>query len=116
MDMDMACRKALPSMSCFYCGKPGHFSKDCLDHFDVQTFSVEDLKEILAIQIAEHDVALSESAQPTLEKSSSFHGGFSARWQVKCMPLPSAYNIFADLLVDNITEIDKSIEPIKDIP
>jgi hypothetical protein len=39
MDIDLARRRALPSVLCVRCGKPGQLSKECPNPFDVWTLS-----------------------------------------------------------------------------
>ena len=57
MDIDAACRKAMPTMSCFCCGKVGHLSKECPDRFNVWTLSIDELEEMLQDCLAQLDVA-----------------------------------------------------------
>ena len=69
MDIDLARRKPLPSMSCFRCRKPGHMSRECPDRFDVQTLSIDELQELLENRLAQLDVAAApEPTIPTLEE------------------------------------------------
>jgi zinc knuckle protein len=69
MDIDLAQRKALPSASCFRCRKPGHFSKECPDRFDVWTLSIDELQELLEDKLAQLDVATPDPLFSILEES-----------------------------------------------
>jgi Zinc knuckle len=60
MDIDLARRRALSSALCFRCRKPGHLSKECLDHFDIQTLSVDELQTLLEDRLAQLEVAVTE--------------------------------------------------------
>ena len=62
MDVD-ALRKlsALPP-SCFCCGEPGHFSKNCPKPVDIRTLSIDELQEILEDRLAQLDIAQEEPA------------------------------------------------------
>ena len=64
MDIDLARRKPLPSVSCFRCGKPGHLSKECPDRFDVRTLTIDELQELLENRLAQLDVAT--TPEPTV--------------------------------------------------
>ena len=69
MDIDAARRKALPSASCFRCGKPGHFGRDCPDRFDVRTLSVDELQQLLEDRLARLDAAPPVPTTPAPEES-----------------------------------------------
>ena len=60
MDINLTRRKAIPSASCFRCGKPRHFSKDCPDCFHVRNLSTDELQELLEDRLAQLDVATPE--------------------------------------------------------
>ena len=65
MDIDLTQRKVIPLASCFRCGKPRHFSKDCPDRFDVWNLSTDELQELLEDRLAQLDVATPEPG-PTI--------------------------------------------------
>jgi hypothetical protein len=67
--IDLARRKTLPTASCFRCGKPGHFSKECPDHFDVRNLSIDELQEELENRLAKLDVAPPELPVNTEEEA-----------------------------------------------
>ena len=69
MDIDAAHRKAMPTMSCFRCGKVGHLSKECLDRFNVWTLSIDELEEMLQDCLAQLNVASPEPSAPVPKES-----------------------------------------------
>ena len=91
MDIDLAWRKAIPSALCFYCGQPGHFSKNCLDRFDVQNLSTDELQELLEDRLAKLDVAAPDSGLVVPANQESDRGFFQRR-RVKSMSSLSVYN------------------------
>jgi hypothetical protein len=71
MDVDLLRKRAPLPASCFRCGKPGHFGKDCPDRFDVRALSVEELQGILEDKLAQLDVAQTEPTGSTHEESTN---------------------------------------------
>ena len=69
IDSDVQGSSLLITASCFCCGKPGHFGKDCPDRFDVRTLSVDELQQLLEDRLAQLDVAPPVSATPVPEES-----------------------------------------------
>jgi hypothetical protein len=57
MDVDLAKAKGRLPLSCFCCGKLGHFGKDCPDRFDVRAMTTDELEDFLQIRMAQLDVA-----------------------------------------------------------
>jgi len=68
MDLDLARRKAMPASTCFRCGKPGHFGRDCPDRFDVRALSVDELQTILEDRLAQLDVVSANPVDPAGEE------------------------------------------------
>ena len=76
MDIDLAQRKAIPLTLFFHCGQPGHFSKNCLDRFDVQNLSTDKLQELLEDRLAQLDVAALDSGLVVPTDQESVTEGF----------------------------------------
>jgi hypothetical protein len=56
MDVDQAKVKAGLPLSCFRCGKVGHFGWDCPDRFDVREMTTDELEAFLEDRLAHLDV------------------------------------------------------------
>jgi hypothetical protein len=56
MDLD-ASKKKSAAPSCFRCGLPGHFGRDCPSRFDVRALSLDELQEIVQERLSQLDVA-----------------------------------------------------------
>jgi hypothetical protein len=65
IDVDWAKAKAGLPLSCFRCGKVGHFRQDCPDRFDVWVMTTDELEAFLEDRLAHLDVANADAdAEP----------------------------------------------------
>jgi Zinc knuckle len=75
MDIDAARRKPISDANCHRCGKPGHWSKNCPDRYDIRVMSNEEIEEELESRFArldavdEHPARL---AEPTVTPAEDF--------------------------------------------
>jgi hypothetical protein len=74
MDIDAARKKRTSDASCYRCGKPGHWSKDCPDWYNVRLLSDDELQKIMSIRLARLDVAVVD-LEP-LEEGNTAEEGF----------------------------------------
>ena len=54
---------------CFRCKKPGHYSRDCPDQFDIRAMTLDEIQEVMENRLARLDVAPDESNEPPAEIS-----------------------------------------------
>jgi hypothetical protein len=55
MDIDTARKKSASDATCHRCGKPGHWSKNCPDRYDIRVMSNEEIEEELEGRFARLD-------------------------------------------------------------
>jgi hypothetical protein len=64
VEADTAKPRSRLGSNCLRCGKPRHWSRDCLDHFDVRLLSMDELQEILEDRNTLLDVVAEDSGSP----------------------------------------------------
>ena len=74
MDLGAARRRALEPGNCFRCKKPGHFSRDCPDRYDIRAMTLDEIQEILEDRLAQLDIVAEDLPQTQVEASTSEEG------------------------------------------